>query len=205
MVDHNDATHKEMLTAGALSAPAADAAFGGAKSLIYTGSQRSVSNRASSAWKSESDGTGGTRIVIWAPIAVSITQVFVATAAPGGTGAWLAAAATAPATAVLSGGSIVVNAFPQALLVAGVGVVATTRYTASAWDFRVAGAVIASGGATAPSASAPDVSLTVGSDGAGTNPAQMRFRACYDFRRVLTAPELAIAAAYVLQTTGLVL
>lgn len=55
-----------VLAAGTLAAPAADAAFGGAQSIVFSGTQWLDSNLAASAWKFLHDGTGCEMFIVLA-------------------------------------------------------------------------------------------------------------------------------------------
>ncbi|HEY6876914.1 MAG TPA: hypothetical protein VI299_02800 [Polyangiales bacterium] len=64
-----------VISAGALAAPSGDALFGGAPTLLFTGTQWLDSNLPASAWKFTHDGTGLEVFNVYAPSDLSTLQV----------------------------------------------------------------------------------------------------------------------------------
>lgn len=208
LVDYRDPTHLLALGAGSLSAPAADALFGGAKSLIYTGTQSSVSTRAPSTWKYLHTGAGSTVFFVWAPTAVTATSV------PWGDNVGVSNGAVTSTTSGVHSYAITGNA---GVVANGAGVSPVVVNTAYAYEYRFATAntpnweMLRSGvsqvsGANSftPSTADPTGTLTIGSGIGGTLFCSMRFRAIYLFQRLLSTPDRATVRAFITAQTGLV-
>ena len=192
-------------SAGTFATPVADAAFGGAKALLFTGTQWMDSNEAVSAWNPSCDGTGFSLIHVYSMTSLPANVVLGCTqSAGGGTGSQL----------LLNGGThyLQIIGIGSIVFAGGAGGALNTptysgyTYSEAAspkYDVRVKASSVASGAPTGAPASPCAIPFRLGAASDGTLPASMRWRATMTWNRVLTAPDYTALAAYA-ATLGIV-
>lgn len=209
LVDYIDPSHK--LTQGSTSKqcnPPTATGMGSALTLSFVASAANCyrSNRAASTFNYLHAGIGQTTIIVWAPTSVTGAQ-YIAGNQDGGSGAgwdWIRSADGA-LHRVFSASATVYSSAAGLIYSANVATFSGATYSVSAvpqYTTRNKSSIILSGAGSAPGTT-DGVPFCIG----GRNDigvfADMRFRAAYGFRRVLTPAELTIVHAHIQAETGI--
>jgi hypothetical protein len=179
-----------VMAAGTLAAPAGDARFNGAPSLLFTGTQWLDSNLAPSAWAFGHDGSGFEAHCVMVESNANSDITVCSTCGPtlGAKGFRLRVYAMAPWFLAGTGAALVVNVgngflgYDTPAFVHGATLKNGAPIPASVF---LNAQTLAANLGTAPVAGAPDATLRLGATAAGASPASMRFAELAIWRRVL--------------------
>lgn len=208
-VDVVDPTHElaQASSGNQVFTPTADASMAGALSATFVAANSNfyASNRAASAWRYLHNGTGQTTILVLVPSNLTGVQYFAGTNNDATNSAGFDIIRNTNqylSRAFRAAGGNVYSVTTGLVFTANVATFVGASLTSANYAVRVK--------STTPSSGAPStvdntdgLPMHLGARrGAGLF-ADMRFRALYSWRRVLTAPELAIVYAHIQADTGI--
>ncbi len=210
-IDVMDSTHllQQASSSSQADAPAADASFGGSKTVLFNGTlDEYTSNRPASSWAflHGASGSASTVVSVYYLPTTPGNQVIWSTFSSSGTGsAWHYASLGYLGVVQSNNSTIEANA--------GAGAFNTPTFSRCCFDildsfdlrvFQKGTLVSTANLSTSVYNTSPNQTLRVGNlfNGA-SNRFPGRLRAIYFFRRALTAPEVSILHSYIQQTTGI--
>jgi hypothetical protein len=192
------------IASGTLAAPAPDALFGGAQSIVFGGTQWLDSNLPANTWRFLHDGTGCTVFTVFAPVGVAAgSAILLSTRFGGFTGFTQYRTGNQLGMFVQNGSSVIVSA-TGGTLATGAPTYTEQSMTTGLYQSYLRDSVVAAGVPTGPTDLAgPQGTLRLGARTDGSGAIAMRWCETLVFTRDLREYESQIVREYIAARYGI--